>query len=785
MIKIYEEVKSYYENSFGEKTLVVGTEAQSLQIKELLFSLGAEIVSDRDIVTLDYLLTQGFIQKNRVRIIDDFLYPYVQERAEPGVVADYIKWVKFFPDPFVEGEIFDVLTDYFNESEDTKRYEIKLGAISEFIDATLQDKVIPRGFIRLGLKGLLSSDQYIFLDTLLKELPIGFQEEFSGGVLESSPDSPYWTKQIELYKAVLEHEESFKIRNFSSQIEEVRFALSVLSQKEDELFLFPRNQGYENLLFIYQREFFDEQVFFYPKREKSYLKDCILKLKNTLEPVKTSYGNTFENKNTIKISEKENPQISYKDVLLLFEGRFTEYDLNLLSPVAQQIDIEKKMLVSEWVEILNEIERKEEIKFKKLSTKLLIKDYSYFPIKEIEKVYIMGWGDFLFKKNGETLFPNTVLSGLDRDLGLDLVSLNQSAARELMGNPLFYNNQVKKTICYAEKMASGSSVKPGVFKILWDKEKVEIDTPRLLRSEVLEIDRDKVEYTENKLSASSLQRYDECPYKFYMEKVLKFRFEEEEDYFLSPKEEGLLIHKALEEVDNEALTKEEFRKLVEQMVYTDIEELNHFRKGTLQTFVDHLWQIIQSENEYLKSVGVKKVESEKFFSFFTNIKDKEFVADTGDFKIVGVVDRVDTLSSDEAFLYDYKRADTGSVSLARYSGLKLSPQLFLYCIALDKGFLGDFTDFLGFQYVNVKAYKRSKGFVDKESGASVAKEVSHGSAVTPEKYQEKLDLFLDKFWLILNRISDGDFEEKPNPAYSGACTNCTWVGTCKKSETFQ
>ncbi|MGH1469051.1 MAG: RecB family exonuclease [Bdellovibrionales bacterium] len=785
MMKIYEEVKSYYENDFGTKTLVVSTEAQSLQVKELLFDLGAEIVSDRDIVTLDYLLTQNFIQQRGGRIIDDFLYPYVQEGEEVGVVAENIKWVKNFPDPFVESEIFDVLTEYFGENEETKRSMVKLKEVFDFSNKTLAKKVIPRSFIKLGINELLSSDKYILLDSLLKELPVGFQEEFSGGVLQSSSQSPYWAKQIDLYKVLKDHQDSIKVKNFSSQIEEVRFVLEALSKGNEGLFLFPRNQGYENLLFIYQREFFKEQVFFYPKREKSFLRDCILKLRNKTESIETSYSSEFVNKNTIRVSEKENVKICYNDVLRFFEGRFTEYDLNLLSPVAQQIDVAKEIPISDWVEILTEIERKEEAKFKKLSTNLAVKDYSFFSVNRTENLYIMGWGDFLFKKNGEKLFSNTVLSGLERDLGLDLVSLNKSTARELMANPLFYNEEIKKHILSPEKTASGSSIKPGVFKILWDKDKIEIETSRVKTQQTLETVREKLLYKDKKLSASSLQRYDECPYKFYMEKVLKFNFEEEEDYFLSPKEEGLLIHKALEEVSNDNLTKARFKDLIEEMIYTQEEEFNHFRKSSLEVFVDHLWEIIQSENEYLKKVGAKSVESEKFFSFSANVEDKVFVKEGGDFKISGVVDRIDVSPLGEAFLYDYKRADTGSVSLGRYSGAKLSPQLFLYCIALDKGFLGNFKDFLGFQYINVKAYKRSKGFVDKENGASFAKEVPHGSAVTVEKYQEKLELFLSKFWEVLNRIMEGDFQESPNPVYSGACTSCTWVGTCKKSETFQ
>ncbi len=788
MVQIYKEIKRHYENNFGQRTLVVSTEAESLQVKEIFFSLGARIVSDRDVVTLDYLLTQKLTQDEGLKIVDDFLYPYTLKGTEDVKgVLDHIKWVKNFPDPFVENEVFDVLKEYFFENNEFN-YVTKLDLTFKSVEAAFQRKIIPRSFIKLGLNKLLKSNKYIFLESLLLDLPIGFQEQFTGGTLRFQKKIVQWQKQIELYKTLKENEVEFEFSNFSSQIEEVRFVLNNISQgpKENQnLFLYPRNQGYENLFFIYQREFFKEQVFFYSKRERSFIKNCIQKLKNKIETIETSYGYNFKSKNIINISKKEDAKISYEEMLRFFKGRFTEYDLNLLSPIANQIGFKCLIPISSWVEILSEIENREKSKFKKIFTKLPIQDYTYCSVQEVEKMYILGWNDSLFKRNGEKLFTNTILLGLERDLGLDFVSLNYNYVRELMKNSMILDSNVLKHILYSEKMAIGSSVKPGVFKMLYDEDKKELSTDRKkgIKKE-FNVNRNRLEYFDNKISASSLQRYDECSYKFYLEKVLGLNFESDEDYFLSPKEEGLFIHKALEEVNNKNLTKNKFRELLKGMIYTEKEELNYFRRASLDFFVKHLWKIIESENKYIKEQGVKKIESEKFFSFFVNLKEKTFMKNSGDYNIVGVIDRIDVFNKNEIFLYDYKRAGTGSVSLARYSGSKPSPQLFLYCIAVDKGFMGEFKDFLGFQYINVKAYKRVKGFVDKENGQNFAKEVPQGSAVTVEKYEEKLEIFLVKFWKTLENISNNVFNEKPNQAYSKVCVNCNWIGICKKSETF-
>ncbi len=789
-MEIYREVKKHYENSFGQKTLVVSTEAESLQIKEILFNLGANIVSDQDVVTLDYLLTQKLIQDEGLKIVDDFLYPYTfNNKVDVKDALDYIKWVKNFPDPFVESEVFDVLREYFLENNELN-YRTKLDLIFKFVNKAFQRKVIPRSFIKLCLNKVLKSNKYIFLESLLLNLPVGFEEQFIGSILKLQQKTVQWQTQLELCTVLKENKVEFEFSNFSSQIEEVRFVLNKMSKglkKNQSLFLYPKNQGYENLFFVYQREFFKEQVFFYSKREQSFIKDCIKKLKNKIEIIETSYGYKFKSKNIINISKKEDVKISYEEVLEFFQGRFTEYDLNLLSPIASQIGFKHLMPISSWVRILSEIDNREESKFKKIFTKLPIQDYTYFPVQEVEEIYVLGWNESLFKRNGEQIFTNTTLLGLQRDLGMDFPSLNHNYAKELMKNPMMLNQNVLKHILYSEKMATGSSLKPGVFKMLYDEEKKELSTNRkkVKKKEGLNFNRSRLEYTDNKISASSLQKYDECPYKFYLEKVLGLNFEADEDYFLSPKEEGLLIHKALEEVDNKNLTENKFKELLEGMIYTKKEELNYFRKGSLDFFVKHLWKIIESENKYIKDQGVKKIESERFFSFFVNLKEKTFVKNHGDYNVVGVIDRMDIFKEDEVFLYDYKRAGTGSVSLTRYTGSKLSPQLFLYCIALDKGFMGEFKDFLGFQYINAKAYKRVKGFVSKGSGEKFAKEVPQGSAVTIEKYEEKLELFLVKFWQTLEKISNNVFNEKPNPVYSKICLSCEWVGICKKSETFQ
>lgn len=788
-MKIFNEIKKYYEDHFGEKTLVVATEAESRQIKEVFFGLGAEVVSDRDIVTLDYLLTQQLIQKSRTRLIDDFLFPYVNQLEEKALVLDYIGWVKNFPDPFIETEIFEVLKEYFFEDESITRHFERLEKARLLSNRAMEERVIPRSFAKLGLHDLVAfSNQYVFLESLLKSLPFGFQEAFCGGTLGSSSNTPEWNQQIDLYKASKNRNIQLEFSNFRSQIEEVRFILKKLSENESRsqnIVLYPKNKGYETLFFIYQREFFKEQRFFYQKREKTFLADCLKSLQSKVTSIETNYSHSLENKNQIISSKKSNEKISLKDVMAEFAGKFTEYDLNLIAPIAHQIDQNVKMPISDWVEILSEIENKEKSRLKKLITTLPIEDYTYFPTMETENLYIMGWGDYLFNKSGERLFSNSILHGIERDLGLSLTSLNRSMAGDLMKNPLIWNEGVKKTFLYSEKTAVGRAVKPGVFKILWDEENLEVETERFTQGRELSLKRELEMYKENKVSASSLQRYDECPYKFYLEKVLKFNFEEEEDYFLSAKEEGLLIHKALEEVKNQKLTKKQFKVILEELIFTEIEEFNHFRKAPLSAFVDHLWMIIESERRYLKEKSVVKVESEKFFSFNADLKTKSFSKEGSDFKVVGVIDRIDLSTKGGAFLYDYKRADTGTISLARYTGSKLSPQLFLYCIAADKGFLGAFKDFLGFQYINVKTYKRLKGFVDKETGVEMAKEVPMGSAILTDKYQEKVNLFLENFWEVLEKIGSNSFEAKPNPAHSGTCASCNWVGVCKKSDTFQ
>lgn len=786
-MQVYNELENFYKTGLGHKTILVSNEAESLQIKDILFGLGASVVSDRDVVTLDYLLTQKLIQKQGFRIIDDYLFPHLLSGGDKGKILEQIKWIKNFPDPFIESEIFEVLQEYFSSEEEYSHLKEKLSELFEMSQKVMSEKLIPRSFIKLGLESVLNSEDYIILETLFDELPMGFQQSYGGEVLKVKSDKSPWSQQIDLYKIMERQSAPVSFLNFEAQVDEVRFALKLMSESEVcPTFLFPQNQGYEVLFFTYQREFFKEQKFFFQNGEKSYLKDCIIELKSRIEVVETKYSQNSTNQNIVSIKESRDELISYEEVLNLFKGRFTEYDLNLLAPIAHQLLGNPSLVISSWIQILSEILNKENLKKNKLKTEFRLFNYSHFPTTTEDEIYILGWGNHLFKRNGDKIFQQSVMSGLERDLGLFLASLSKSPASDLMKNPLMWDESVSKKIMYSEKNALGASIKPGVFKILWDETDFIKPLDKVFNEKKYSFERPRLQSDVKRLSASSLQKYDECPYRFYLEKVIGLSVEDEEDYFLSAKEEGLLIHKALEEVKSKEMTKEEFTKNLESMIFSDQEDFNYFRKSSLSKFSDHLWCIIKSEKEYIKEKNIKSVEAERFFSYYADLKEKEFNRDEGDYKIVGVIDRIDVSSDNEAFLYDYKRGDSGSVSLGRYTGEgKLSPQLFLYCIATDKGFLGAFKDFLGFQYINVKTYKRMKGFVDKEKGKAFAKDCPQGSAIDEEKYGLKLELFLEKFWQILSRIDANDFKPKPNPSYAGICLSCDWRGVCKKSETFQ
>jgi CRISPR/Cas system-associated exonuclease Cas4 (RecB family) len=788
---IYNQLKQNINNFPNSGTIVVQTDSESLLIKEMFFKSGRKVVSDRDVFTLDYELTRHMSQTKGLRVLSDQLYPFLFDQgAKRDSVLGALDFIKNFPDPFVEPELADVILEFL-EQEDSAKNLIKTFKDSlAFASESQKFKSVPRGFANLYLSELEFSEETFFLSSLLEEMPYGFSDKFLDKKIKISEATSEWKDQVELYE-LHKSDSNIEFYTFEHQLEEVRSVLSLFASKPENKniqVLFPKNRGFEKLFYLYQREFFEDQIFFLNEKEEQTIDKVLTRLSFEVSSFHTHYDSkNHKNKNKILVTEPNTAKYNLPDLIVnFFKDDFTELDLNIVSDVLVQLGPDRKLSIVDWKKIFEQEKIKLNRKHDKIQTKLNIHEYEYVSSVAPDEVWILGWSDSLFRKTGDKIFSNSLMSKLELNLGLFLPSLAKSEASSLFKNPVMHNSNVKKNITYASQSFLGGSNKPGVFKILMESghEKKASHNKRIFSDNTLLLDKKKAPLEIRNLSASSLQRYEECPYKFYLEKVIGLNKEDDEDYFLSAKQEGSLMHKILEDLDRKDLTKENVDLKLRELVLVEDIDFNTFREGAIKDLSARMWLILQDEKKHLLDAGVIQTISEKFFKFNVDLATKSFTKEEGDFSIRGLVDRIDINSERKALVYDYKRGESGTHSLAMYKGTKLAPQLFLYCLAADQGLLGEFQDFVGFQYINLSLYKRQKGFVIRKQAEGIAKEIPSRSAVDPGKYQEKLNLFLEKLWDVLERINKEKFEAKPNPAYSGQCASCTWLGVCKKSETF-
>lgn len=772
-------------------SVVVQTDSESLMVKNFFFQSGRSVVSDRDVYTLEYELTRHLSQTKGLRVLDDQLYPFLfSAKAERDAQIGALNFIKNFPDPFVSPELAEVLIEFLEQEESAQKLLKTFKDSVALFGEKKSFNAVPRGFANLYLNELKFNETTYFLSSLLDSLPLELSDLYCEKRIELSTHHKVWKDQIELFE-YCKNDESLEFYNFEHQLEEVRCVLSEVSKEQNKqktLILFPQNQGYEKLFYIYQREFFEEQQFSLYEKELETIKKVIRKMALRVKTYQTQYDLVQPtNKNRIIRIDTTSDKFSLEEVVeTFFEKDFTELDLNIVSSLRVQLGEQCRLELQDWKRIFELELIKLSKKHEKIQSQVAIKSFEYVPEEKPDKIWVLGWSDGLFKKMGDRLFSNSIMSKMEINLGLQLPSLSQSEANTLFKNPLMGDSTVLKKLCFSNQSFQGGSNKPGVFKILLEghRSSKSKKAQRGFFNRELELVTDRARLKKRELSASSLQRYEECPYKFYLEKVIGLTSEEEEDYFLSPREEGSLMHELLEDLSEAELSKERFDEKLASLIKAKDPDFDLFRENLTEDISERIWKILSEEKSHLLESSVVETLSEKFFKFEVDLKSKKITDTGGDFSIRGLVDRIDVSQNNKALIYDYKRGDSGTHSLSLYKGTKLAPQLFIYCLAADHGFLGDFERFVGFQYINLTLNKRQKGFVIKQQAEGVAKEIPARSAVEEDKYEEKMSIFLEKFWSILERIQNQDFDESPNPVYSGQCASCTWQGVCKKSETF-
>ena len=315
------------------------------------------------------------------------------------------------------------------------------------------------------------------------------------------------------------------------------------------------------------------------------------------------------------------------------------------------------------------------------------------------------------------------------------------------------------------------------------------------------------------ISASSLEEYFECPYRYFLKRGLKI--DEKQVYKVENRDAGNFLHRAIEKFTESALMGEGGADLLNEAVRAA--EETAAEKEYEYMFKDPaniaLLSRLKKEcvkncliiSDQIKNSNFKVLGSEISFGNLGRYPAVKIDSEAGEFYLSGKVDRAD--ESDEYIrVIDYKSGSVDESEKALFCGRKL--QLYLYADAVGKArgkkaagvyyypvsddFSTENKNLLKGRTVSEESAVFSQDTTlcqDKTSSDQLDFKVSfkEGRAVFPSISAFISDEDMQNYILYakkvsakaLKEISQGQIEISP---YSGACDYCPMSAVCKREE---
>ena len=763
--------------------VMVESELVSKKLKSLVLNDRA-VVSERDISTLDYNLSRMAVQEQGLRVLDDFFYPYLMsESYELGSVDKALGLVKTFYDIYTDTEVLTAVIEYIEKNPEFKSAGDLFKLSSELIVDAVKSGRLPRSFTRLLLRDLNITKQHAFLNEDLDYMPSFFKEQVlasEGRVYQTG--SFKWSGELDLYENSWSNDLSFQ--DFSDPISETRWALAQLKEHGKGLNIFyPPNMGYENLFLTYQKEFFEEQVFYTDTTDQFEIRSILGDLSHKVKDVSSKYDG--KDSNYIEFIKIDGTKITLENFITEFLGfsSINNNTLNFISEIQLNLEDNFELNPKSWCELLEKKYLRELRKKGNLISEYGVYKYGEPPKERDVSSLVLGWGQEIFKPQSQSWIAPQLASRLENDLGLKSKSLFKSSAHDLIRFlPLNSSNIVAM---FPRISLKGESRHQGLLKTLKSDSVVTKAPKRDYKTSELVKENTLNNMSTIRLSSSSLNTYYSCPKKYYLEKAVGLKKEELPDYLISPRDEGSLLHKVMEEIDRgESFNFEAFKAVVGANIEKD-KEFESWRNSQVQKIAERLWPFFKREIEFIQANSITPLHIEKEFKFYIDLENKSLSLNETNSSIAirGTIDRVDQDQDGNILLYDYKRSSTGSYAVSTYKKTSpLNPQAFVYYLAATLGCLGEYQNIIGFQFINLTLGKREKGFLFKETLKETSLVCEKTGAVDKLKFDEKLDIFKERLFQIVSDIKDQEFEAKP--IKDDECSKCDWRGICKESTTF-
>lgn len=308
---------------------------------------------------------------------------------------------------------------------------------------------------------------------------------------------------------------------------------------------------------------------------------------------------------------------------------------------------------------------------------------------------------------------------------------------------------------------------------------------------LIEYDQVKVNWSP-RISASSLEAYLDCPFKFSAQRFFKLEDPTVIDLDLDRRTSGRLAHGLFEILlaDENILPNGSLKKWSDQELQDVIEKVRE--KENIILADERLWMVLKSkylslakrfidfEGELRKELPrLKTLAREKKFQFFMDPQTGSYslTEQPGYFRISGTIDRIDTDNLGNIAILDYK--SSAGQAIAHSSWLKNNKiQLLLYAWAVEKNLIQDVQgEVVALLYYVFKKFEL-KGFRVEEKVGSV---VRGGKTVDKKGTEETKMEYLEQFETLLGEklrdIQVGLIPAKPEDVK--ICDICKWRRQCR------
>lgn len=460
----------------------------------------------------------------------------------------------------------------------------------------------------------------------------------------------------------------------------------------------------------------------------------------------------------------------------------------LIKELLQKSSVNSEMRLSNWLFFLERLICKKEIRLQPVDNEgIVVANFSDGESLFTTHRIFLGLSQSQLKAKSLSWILPSEINSFNRDHGFYLMDPEASRATfelewlrlgaSVEDHYCFPGTQWEGTIetpsqfwmevCVKEKGAEGIHILQIPEVTRWDE--IQEDALRM----VLPSNSGQMKlHKEKNLSASSLQRFRDCPFIFFSEKVLELRAPPEVDLDLDRRTKGQLIHGVLEKMT----APEQFLKWTAE----DIRQLLEQEKLKLPPGFVHegLWAPLREKNVAL---ALRFQEQEKLWQqkyptskIIAREQKFEFVFEGMRFK--GVIDRLDG-DDKRLVVLDYK-ATEGQLKTFNKWFDENQLQLGFYSWLLEKGLVAELgiRQVVGAFFYILKNLDRSSGFKtnDGENLLDVQRKKSHISLEAKLKFYEDLEVEIRK---VIQHISHGEFLPKPRDL--DICERCQWRGLCR------